>query len=239
MMSMPLRRPCSSWLIVAFFAPVVALAASPAAGIPATTEGLVKVPSKRLAAVYLLPGADVRAYTKIMLDPVQVSFRKGWLKDVNRSRGVSRKVTEQDAEQIAAAMRSGFGDIFAAEFKAKGYEIVNAPAPDVLRISAEIANVYLNAPDPMGGAGVRTYTVEAGEATLALAARDSTTGAVLGVAVDRRTTGGAAGRATLASPTSNRFEFEELFRDWARACVRGLEELKARSPLTPRSGRKS
>jgi hypothetical protein len=237
MMSSLLRRWYCSLCLIGAFLPVVSLAAPAAPGIPPTTEGLVKVPSKRLAAVYLLPGADLRTYTKIMIDPVQVSFRKGWLKDVNRSRGVSRKVSEQDAQEIASAMRSGFEDIFVSEFKAKGYEVVNAPAPDVLRLSAEIANVYLNAPDPMAGAGVRSYTVEAGEATLALAARDSTSNAVLGVAVDRRTTGGA-GRATLASPTSNRFEFEELFRDWARACARGLGELKARSPLTPRPGAK-
>lgn len=222
-----------------FGAALASLAASAAGqGVPATTEGLVKVPSKRLGVVYLAPGADFKAYTKIMIDPVQVSFRKGWLKDINRSRGIG-KVSEQDAQQIAAAMRTGFQDIFAAEFKAKGYEIVNAPAPDVLRLSAEIANVYISAPDPMGGgAGTRSYTVEAGEATMALAGRDSTTGAVLGLAVDRRTTGGA-GHATLATSTSNRFEFEELFKDWARACVRGLDQLKARSPLPTRSGTKS
>jgi hypothetical protein len=234
----PQGRTLFSWLLIGCLVPVVSLAQQAApTGIPATTEGLVKVPSKRLAAVYLLPGADFRAYTKIMIDPVQVSFRKGWLKDINSSRGMTRKVSEQDAQEIAAAMRSGFADIFAKEFKARGYEVANAPGPDVLRVSAEIANVYLNAPDPMAGAGVRTYTVEAGEATLALAARDSTTGAVLGVAVDRRTTGGA-GHATFTTSSSNRFEFEELFRDWARACVRGLEELKGRSPLALKPGAK-
>jgi hypothetical protein len=237
-MSNSLRQSMLCWLLAGFFVPVVSLAATAASpGIPATTEGLVKVPSKRLAAVYLLPGADFKAYTKIMIDPVQVSFRKGWLKDVNSSRGTTRKVSEEDAQQIAEAMRTGFQDIFASEFKAKGYEIVSAPGPDVLRLSAEVANVYLNAPDPMAGAGVRTYTVEAGEATLALAARDSTTNAVLGIAVDRRTTGGA-GHATFTTSTSNRFEFEELFHDWARACVRGLDQLKARSPLPTKSGAK-
>jgi hypothetical protein len=232
------RRSCFCSLLLG--AALASLAASVVAqGVPATTEGLVKVPSKRLGAVYLAPGADFKAYTKIMIDPVQVSFRKGWLKDVNSSRGLTGKVSEQDAQQIAAAIRTGFQDIFAAEFKAKGYEIVNAPAPDVLRLSAEVANVYISAPNPMGGgAGTRTYTVEAGEATMALAGRDSTTGAVLGLAVDRRTTGGA-GHATLATSSSNRFEFEELFRDWARACVRGLDQLKAQSPLPTKSSAKS
>lgn len=232
-----LRGWCCSLLVIGCCVPVASLAAPAGSGIPATTEGLVKVPSKRLAAVYLLPGADLRAYTKIMLDPVQVSFRKGWLKDVNSSRGVTRRVSEDDAQQIAAAMRSGFQDIFAAAFKAKGYEIVASPGPDVLRLAAEVANVYLNAPDPMAGAGVRSYTVEAGEATMVLAARDSTTGAVLGIALDRRTTGGA-GHATMASSVSNRFEFQELFQDWARACVNGLEQLKAHSPLPQAAGKR-
>ena len=236
----PQRCALFSWLLIGSFVATVALAqqAPAPSGIPATTEGLVKVPSKRLGAVYLRPGADFRAYTKIMIDPVQVSFRPGWLKDINDSRGVTGRVSQQDAQQIADAMRSGFAKIFADEFKAKGYEVASAPAPDVVRVSAEIANVYLNAPDPMGGgAGTRTYTVEAGEATLALAARDSTTGAVLGVAVDRRSTGGA-GHATFTTSSSNRFEFEELFHDWSRACVRGLDELKTRSPLTPKPGGK-
>src|SRR5215471_4268582 len=129
-MSNSLRRSLGSGLLIGLFVPVASLAAPVASpGVPATTEGLVKVPSKRLAAVYLLPGADFKPYTKIMIDPVQVSFRKGWLKDINSSRGMTRKVSEQDAQQIAEAMRTGFQDIFASEFKAKGYEIVNAPAP--------------------------------------------------------------------------------------------------------------
>jgi Protein of unknown function (DUF3313) len=206
--------------------------------VPATLEGLVKVPSKRLGAVYLLPGEDFRVYTKVMIDPVQVSFKKGWVKDINYSRGMSRKITDSDAQAIADAMRSGFQDIFASAFKTKGYEVVAAPGPDVLRLSTAIVNVYLNAPDPMGGpAPSRTITVEAGEATLVLNARDSTSGALLGVAYDRSTTRGV-GRATITSSTSNRAEFEDLFRYWANVSVKGLEQLKAKSPL-PASKAKS
>jgi Protein of unknown function (DUF3313) len=228
----------SSWLLAALVAVGQSLCAHAAAqAFPATLEGLVKVPSKRLAAVYLLPGEDFRAYTKIMIDPVQVSFRKGWLKDMNLSRSMSRKISEDDARKIADEMRSGFQDIFTAAFKAKGYEVVTAPGSDVLRLSPEVVNVYLNAPDPMGGAGVRTYTVEAGEATLGLMARDSTTGALLGVAMDRSTTGGA-GSAGLTTSASNRGQFENLFKYWARICVNGLEQLKANAVPAAQSGKK-
>ena len=227
----PLGRPLASCLIVAFLAAAQPLAAAATGELPATLEGLVKVPSKRLGAVYLLPGEDFKGYTRIMIDPVQVSFKKGWMKDINYSRGVSRKISESDAQKIAEAMRSGFEDIFAGAFKAKGYEIVTAPAPDVLRLSPVVANVYINAPDPMGGTGItRTYTIEAGEATLALTARDSTTGALLGVAIDRSTTRSAT-RATITSTVSNRGEFEDLFRYWANVCVNGFEQIKKQTPI--------
>ena len=235
------QQPCRAFssLMLAGLAVAYALAAGAAAAdMPATFEGLVKVPSKRLAAVYLLPGEDFRAYTKVMIDPTQVSFKKGWVKDVNYSRGMSRRISDADAQKIADAMRSGFEDIFAAAFKAKGYEVVTAPGPDVLRLSPSVVNVYLNAPDPTGGAGItRTFTVEAGEATLGLTVRDSTTGALLGVAMDRSTTRSAT-RATLTTSVSNRADFEDLFRYWAKICANGLEQLKAKPVPAAQPGKK-
>jgi len=198
--------------------------------LPAPYEDLVQVKSKKLDAVYLLPGADFRGYTKIMINPVQVSFRKDWVKEANRSRGMSRRIDDNDAQQIAQAARSGFEEIFTAAFKAKGYDAVTNPGPDVLRLSPAITNLYINAPQPMA-AGVRSYTVEAGEATLILEARDSMTGAILGVAIDRSATRNS-GYATLTTGTSNRAEFGDLFRRWADICVKGLENLKT-TPSVP------
>jgi uncharacterized protein DUF3313 len=211
-----------AFVSVAYLFPVVAIA-----GLPPTFEGLTKVPSKRLAAVYLLAGADFSGYTKVMIDPVQVSFRPGWQKDINMQRRGTGKISDSDAQEIAKAARTGFEDIFAKTFKAKGYDVVATPGPDVLRLSPSVVNLYLNAPDPMGSGATRTYTVRAGEATLSLEARDSTTGALLGVAVDRRDT-----RSTpymnVTTSGSNRAEFEMLFKQWADICVKGLEELKTR-----------
>jgi len=227
-------RSFSLYLLISLLAAGHALCAHAAApAMPASYEGLVKVESKKLTAVYLLPDADFRGYTKVMIDPVQVSFHKDWMKNINRERGTSRRIDNKDAQEIADAMRSGFEGIFTAAFEAKGYQVVTAPAPDVLRLSPAVVNLYINAPDPMR-AGVRqTYTVEAGEATLTLAALDSTTGALLGVALDRSTTRGSLG---ITSSVSNRSEFEELFKRWAGICVKGLDELKAR-PQLPKSQR--
>jgi hypothetical protein len=211
---------------------IYALPLHAAPPLPAPYEDLVQIKSRNLDAVYLLPGADFRGYSKIMIDPVQVSFRKDWVKETNRSRGTSRRISDQDAQQIAQTARSGFETIFSAAFKAKGYDVVTSPALDVLRLAPAIANLYINAPQATGGPGVsQTYTVEAGEATLVLEVRDSTTGAVLGLAVDRSATR-RSGSVTLATGSSNRADFEDLFKRWADICVKGLEQLKAAPPVS-------
>ena len=76
----------------------------------------------------------------------------------------------------------------------------------------------------------RTYTTEAGEATLVLEVRDSTTGALLGRVVDRRETRQSGG-VQWATSVSNRADFSQLFKSWANICVKGFEELKAHSPV--------
>jgi hypothetical protein len=94
-----------------------------------------------------------------------------------------------------------------------------------------VNDVYINAPDSLSNAGGKVYTVEAGEATLVVEARDSLTGALLGRAVDRRDAR-AFGPVTLTNDVTNVSDFRQLFRRWADICVQGLAELKQRSPLT-------
>jgi hypothetical protein len=202
-----------------------------AAGAPATWDGLVEVEARRMDAAFLLPGADFRAYERVMIDPAEVAFRKDWLEDVNRSRpGVSRDLTAEDAARIAEAARSGVGDVFTEAFRRAGHDVVTAPGPDVLRLSPAIINLYINAPDAMADGQVRTYTLEAGEATLVLEARDSVSGALLGRVLDRRETRRAAGLQLTSSVISSS-DFRTMFGRWAGIGVQAFDELKAESPV--------
>ena len=236
------RFPRTAWslvLLAGLASAILAPSALAAPGLPPPYEDLVQVKSKKLDAVYLLPGADFSGYSKVMIDPVQVSFRKDWVKETNRSRGLSSgKISDSDAQQIAQVARSGFEDIFAAAFKAKGYEVVTSPARDVLRLSPAVANLYINAPQSSGPGVSRSYTVEAGGATLVLEVRDSETGAILGVAIDRSETRGS-GYATVTTSASNRADFQQLFRRWADICVKGFEQLKTTPPAQQPRANKS
>lgn len=201
-----------------------------AADTPESWDGLVEVKPKRMDAAFLLPGADFRPYTKVMIDPTQVAFQKDWFKRMNDTRDLSRRVSKEEAEQILAAARTNFDEVFAETYAKAGYAVVTTPGPDVLRVSTAVVNLYINAPD-VGSSGMsKTFTTEAGEATLFVEVRDSQSGALMGRVIDRRETQGIAGR-TQANRATNTTEFRLLFQNWAGITIQGLEELKAHSPV--------
>jgi len=202
-----------------------------AADLPDNWDGLVRVKPKKVDAAWLAPGTDFRTYTKVMLDPAEVAFKKDWMRDINDdSPGVSRDVTQEDADKILAAARDGLDQVFRETFEKEGVQVVTAPGPDVLRLSPGVANLDIAAPDTMSPGMSRTYVTESGEATLVLEARDSTSGALLGRVIDRRETR-QAGQAQWATSVSNRADFKQLFRTWANIAIKGAQELKDHSPV--------
>ena len=224
--------------LIAFATVAALLAVAPlAAQDPSSLEGLVKVPRSRADLVYLAPGVDFRTYTKVMLDPTEVAFRRNFLRNYNRSTGLGRRISDEEANEVMERVRNSFGTIFADTYREAGYEVVTQPGADVLRLRTGVLNLFVNAPDQPTAARVRSYSVEAGEATLVIEARDSLSNALLGRAFDQRLIG--EGSAAMRNSASNQADFEQMFRYWARTSLRGLEELKARSPIAdPGAGRR-
>jgi hypothetical protein len=208
-----------------------------AADIPETWDHLVKVPSKALKAVYLLPGANFKPYTKVMLDDPEAAFRKNWLRDYNRttSRGLSRQLSDKDAEAALGKVSASLKAIFTKAYTEGGYQVVTAPGPDVVRIRTAVIDLSVNSPDVMTAGRQRNYAPEAGSATLVLEARDSETGAILGRAVDGKLAGDMGGMMMQRSSVSNRADFEQVFKSWAKASVKGLNTLKSTAPPVAKS----
>jgi hypothetical protein len=218
----------TSWL--AALTLLASIATASAADAPESWDGLIQVKPKRMDAAYLLPGADFRPYTRLMVDPTQVAFQKDWLKRINQDRRPSDRVDDEQAQKILAAARSNFDDVFSEAFTKAGFTIVTTPAADVLRISTAVINLYINAPETMSAGRSYTFTAEAGEATLVIEVRDSLSGALMGRVLDRRETQGGAGMQ-MTTRVTNQAEFRALFRQWAGTAVKGIDELKALSPV--------
>jgi hypothetical protein len=202
----------------------VALAAKP----PANWDDLVRVESKRLKYVYVLPGANFRVYTKVMLDPTQIAFRKNWQRD-NNAKTRSSRVSDADVERAIAQGGKAASEIFAKAFADGGYPVVAAPGPDVLRVRTAVFNLSVTAPDTMSAGRSRTYANEAGSGTLVVEVMDSVSGAIIGRAVDSSLAGDRSYMMNRNSMT-NRSDFRNVAMDWAKDSVRGLNELKQLSP---------
>jgi hypothetical protein len=225
------RRFTSGALVTAAVAAAMApQSASLAAKAPENWDGLARVPSKRLKFVYLLPGADFRGYTKVMLDPTEVAFRKDWARDYNNTvRDLSGRVTPSQVEKVVEEGGKAATEIFAKAFADAGIPVVTTPGPDVLRLRTGIVNLSVSAPDQPRAGRSNTFSDEAGSAQLIVEARDSMTNALMGRGVDGRVAGDTS--MLWRNRVTNRADFRTLGQSWAKACVNGFSELKKLSPV--------
>jgi hypothetical protein len=221
-------------LLTAAMATLFLFAGGPAsAKAPTTWDGLVQVPSKRLSLVYLQPGADFRGYTKVLIEPTEVAFKKNWRREYNSgNRSLTSKVSEQDEANAITDGVKAASEIFTNAWRKGGYGISDVPGPDVLRVKTGVVNISVTAPDVQSAGRSHTFAEDAGQATLFVEVRDSQTGALLGRAVDQRVAGdnSSIGRRT---GVGNRADFRDLVEQWAKITVAGMAELKAMSPTQP------
>lgn len=209
------------------FRALIAVALASIAGITvagssqaATVDGLIAVHSRNLDELYLRPDANLAAYRKVLIDPVRVGFHRDWLR-YGYTANPARPVGDDNVRRIAAGIAGDAQASIAEAFKARGYEIVNAPGAGVLRLSPIIADLYVNAPDRHSAFREKAFTREAGQAVLLLDATDSVSGTLLG-RVAHRGVAEQMGRFARANDVSNRFWFEALIRRWAVSCAAEL-----------------
>ena len=211
-----------SLFLVAAVAGTAIAAAPPSADI-AATEGLQKVQSRTLDELYLLPDTGIASYRKILVDPPRAELQKGWLKQINSQRDVTRWLAPSDAQRITDAAAGAMQSAVAQAFTAKGYETVAEAGPGVLRLSPRVADLYVNAPDTYNpGVQVGIVRDTAGTATMVLEARDAVTGKLLGRVVDHGTAQEIR-HFDRATTVSNDFWFEAVFRQWAQNVAKALE----------------
>ena len=176
-------------------------------------DGLQRIKVKGVDLAYARPGASLAAYSKVMIDPIEVAFRKDW--DPTKA-GSRMKLDSGERENIKSGVAKIVYDEFVKELQTKStYQVVQVAGPDVLRVKASVINLYVNAPDTMSAGRSRTYTVSAGEMTLVAELFDSETGEVLARAIDRREARDT-GMMTLTNSVVNASEARAIASSWAR-----------------------
>jgi hypothetical protein len=148
----------------------------------AEAEGLTRVSVRGLQKVYARPNANLSAYEKILLDPIEVSFRREWGAEPGHW-PISPEEKQQIREGLARILREEFTQEIARSGR---YRVVESAAEGVLRIKAEIRDLVIHAPDLLRPGIVRTYTLSAGEMTLVAELRDAPTGELIARVIDHR-----------------------------------------------------
>src|SRR5215472_12674362 len=194
---------------------------------PKEWDGLVRVSSKKLDHVYKLPEADFSGYKRVRLDPIEVEFDKNWKPNASE-RSPSRRLTDDDIVKIKQALAEEFRKVFTEELTRNGYPVVNEDGEDVLRVSAAIVNLYINAPEKMSAGRSRTYTTSAGHATLVAELRDSVTGQLIARAVDS-VQGRDTGSFQITNSVTNMAAARNALSKWARVLREGLDEATGRA----------
>lgn len=202
--------------------------------LPVTADGLHRIRSMRVAAVYLKPGASFTTYKQIVIDPVTVSYKSPPRKATasNRSRG-NFALTDDDM----ARFKRTFQEVFEEELaKSEDYQLVKESGPDALRVEGHIVDLVVDAP-PQRGA-TYDFVMKAGEMTLIMDVRDSITGEPLARVADRRAVRPAAGSSSTlyySTPVRSWGEVRRRFQQWASLLREGLDELNQlpEVPLPP------
>ena len=204
---------------------VVALPAAAASSEapPETWEGLKLVKRPGLDTVYLRDGASLAQYKRVMLDPVEVSFDKDW----NPKSHVPLGDTA-DPQAIRKNLGELARNVFRRELEKKGgYPLVDEPGEDVLRVRAQIVDLYINAPESDGPGITHVYVLNAGEMTLMAELYDSRTNAILARVVDReRGLERGDNEFQIANRVTNTAEADRILSNWAVRLRKALDKAR-------------
>ncbi len=198
--------------------------------LPAVTEdGLTRIDSKKVDAVYWAEGATLAGYDAVMLLDTPVAFRKNWMRDYNSSRAsLSDRVDEKDMERIRTELGEAFRDVFTESLTDAGYKLVDEVGSNVLTLRPAIVNLDANAPDLQSSSMTRTYTADAGEMTLYLELYDAGTGSKIGQVVDHESALDS-GRIEYSNRVTNRAEANRILRKWSKLLIDALDEAHGKS----------
>ena len=192
---------------------------------PAEWDGLVRVQNRRLDHMYLLPDVSFAGYTRVRLDPVEVSFYRNW----NPNRSASQRLRQSDLESIKSTLANEFRRVLSDTLTRGGYKLVDEDGEDVLRVQAAIVNLYITAPSAGAPGGSRTFVANTGQMTLVAELRDSVTDQLLGRAVDT-VRGRQTGGFQMASSVTNMADARRALSQWADVLLTGLDDAEGRSP---------
>jgi len=203
---------------VVVFSTLLSMGCSTSSNAPQVSEdGMQLKVDKRSTIAYKKEGVNFAEYTQVLIQPSQVAFKKNWKRDYNRNQAVlSSRIKDEDVIKIKSSVAKLFDDVFKEEFaKAGDNPVVDKAGTGTLIIKPSIINLDINAPDIQSAARVKTFTSEAGKATLFLELFDGVSGEILARIVDTEIVGNH-NNVAWANRVTNTADAKRTIRKWAK-----------------------
>ena len=196
-------------------------------GAEVTVDGLHRLRHSGFADAWVRPGANFASYSKVLLGPVFVSYKRPPHGRRGTGAGGNFALSESQMEKF----KNYLTVIFQEEFgKSDVYEEVSKPGASVLEVEPSIIDLVVSAPVDTPGRR-RAYVTSTAQMTLLMELRDSESGELLARIADRQEAraSGASGlsRVYYSSPVSNTQAVRSTFRRWARVLVKQLDQVHA------------
>jgi hypothetical protein len=176
-------------------------------------DGLQNVSIKGLDVVYARPGSSLAGYTKVLLKPVDVAFRRDWGRSSTGT--LAGRVRSEDAQRIRERLMAVMAEETLKVLAEGGYAVVDAPGDDVLEVDASIRDLFITAPDIPSASFTKVYSLSAGEMTLVAELRDSVSGETL-MRVYDHASARESGFPHRITNLENATEARHAAREWAR-----------------------
>jgi hypothetical protein len=205
---------------------------------PVTWDGLELRSITESGALYVQPGTHARVYRTVMIDPLVVSTDKHWWPICNVQTGAivgRHPVSSDEIQYIEDSIGPVIQGIFVKVLAEGGYEVIERPRDDTLRVSAGLVFVYIDSPSS-GMFRLRNDDTM----TLVMNLSDTSTGQLLARFVDTKK--GKFGMLESPNTVANNMTFRSAVRDWAgrlrdalgtvdgaSSQLRGSEHMLARS----------
>ena len=181
-------------------------------------EGMELIKSTRSTVAYKKEGVNFAEYDKVQILPSAVAFKKNWKRDYNRDQSsLSTRVRDNDVIRIKTQLAELFDEVFVDEFGKGGkFPVVKEVTSNTLVIKPAIVDLNVSAPDLRTATNVRTFTHDAGQATLFLELYDGVSGELLARVVNASVAGDDS-HYNWATRVSNRADAKRMIRKWAKA----------------------
>lgn len=188
---------------------------------PMEWDGLEYRPGNETGAVYMRPDVEFKIYRTVMIDPPVVVIDSHWhpvVGGIPVGQGVApRQPSSGEVRQIKDRIAGEFRRILVKEMTAGGYQVLERPGDDTVRVTPVLINVYMD-----GTSG--------GRMTLVMELRDAPTGQLLGRLVDEKT--GAMGLLQFPDSVTENVIFRRAVHTWGRRLSAGIDKMSRQAPKT-------